>query len=90
MQAKQLFQKAAGMTCNGKKNISGLLALADMTFQEGEYRSALSMYATHLSLSMQHALGSCMSADQMLYSIQSQAVGHRASKDILTALHVIM
>ena len=43
LQAKQHFQKAAEMTCNGKKNISGLLALADLTFQQGDHRKALSM-----------------------------------------------
>ena len=42
-QARQLFQKASGMTSNGVQNISGLLALADVTFQLGEYRPALSM-----------------------------------------------
>lgn len=42
-QAKHLFEKAAGMASNGRKNISGLLALAAVTFQEEKYREALGM-----------------------------------------------
>lgn len=44
-QAKLQFQKASNMRSNGQKNISGLLALADITFQQEDYRLALSMCA---------------------------------------------
>ena len=42
-QAKMYFERASNMTCNGQRNISGLLALADHTFQQEEYRQALTL-----------------------------------------------
>ena len=42
-QARLHFEKAANMTSNGKKNISGLAALANLNFQQEHFREALSL-----------------------------------------------